>query len=66
MVALVAHSVVGQDWLLSTHWSDAMTPVDSISATTTTISASTKAGDGKTLQVGGRAGDAPGDQPGAQ
>ncbi len=44
MVALVAHSVVGQDWLLSTHWLDAMTSVDSISATTTTISASTQAG----------------------
>ena len=44
MVALVAHSVVGNDWLPSTHWSEAITSVESISATTTAISASTQAG----------------------
>ena len=44
IVALVAHSVVGQDWLFSAHCSDATNSVDSISATTTTISASTHAG----------------------
>ena len=43
IVALVAHSVVGHDWLSSAHWSDATNSVDSISATTTTISASTQA-----------------------
>ena len=44
IVALVAHSVVGQDWLFSAHWSDATNSVDSISATTTASSASTQAG----------------------
>src|SRR6476469_5879253 len=44
IVALVAHNVVGQDWLSSAHWSEAMNRVDSISAVTTTISASTHAG----------------------
>ena len=44
IVALVAHNVVGHDWLSSAHWSDATNSVDSISATTTTISASTHAG----------------------
>ena len=44
IVALVAHSVVGHDWLSSAHWSDATNSVDNISATTTAISASTHAG----------------------
>ena len=44
IVALVAHSVVGQDWLFSAHWSDATNSVDSISATTMASSASTQAG----------------------
>jgi hypothetical protein len=44
MVALVAHSVVGQDWLFSIHCPEAMSLVESINATTTAISASTQAG----------------------
>src|SRR6476619_2533316 len=44
IVALVAHNVVGHDWLSSAHWSEAMNRVDSISAVTTAISASTHAG----------------------
>jgi hypothetical protein len=43
IVALVAHNVVGHDWLSSAHWSEATNSVDSTSATTTTISASTHA-----------------------
>ena len=44
IVALVAHNVVGHDWLSSAHWSDATNSVDSTNATTTAISASTHAG----------------------
>src|SRR6187200_1341286 len=44
MVALVAHSVVGHDWLSSAHWSDATNSVDSTSAVTTAISVNTHAG----------------------
>src|SRR6478736_6567845 len=44
IVALVAHNVVGHDWLSNAHWSDAMNAVDSISEVTTTSSASTHAG----------------------
>ncbi len=63
IVALVAHSVVGQDWLSSAHWSEATNSVDSISATTTTISASTQARRAaEPLQIGDRAGHAPADQ----
>ncbi|PQM44024.1 hypothetical protein C1Y40_05817 [Mycobacterium talmoniae] len=43
-VALVAHNVVGQDWLLSAHAREATTSVDNTSATTTASSASTQAG----------------------
>src|SRR5205085_6803180 len=43
IVALVAHNVVGHDWLSSAHWSDATNSVDSTSAITTTISANTHA-----------------------
>src|SRR5687767_6151137 len=42
IVALVAHNVVGHDWLSNAHWSDATNSVDRISATTTTISAATQ------------------------
>src|SRR2546429_8736982 len=42
--ALVAHNVVGHDWLSSAHWSDATNSVDSTSAITTTTSATTHAG----------------------
>src|SRR3979411_3307450 len=44
IVALVAHNVVGHDWLSNAHASEATNSVDSISATTTAISASTHAG----------------------
>src|SRR6476620_5667541 len=44
IVAFVAHNVVGHDWLSNAHWSDATNAVDSISAVTTTSSASTHAG----------------------
>ena len=44
IVALVAHNVVGQDWLSSAHCEEATTSVDRINATTTTISASTHDG----------------------
>jgi hypothetical protein len=43
-VALVAHNVVGQVWLSSSHCRDATAKVDSTSRTTTTISAITQAG----------------------
>src|SRR3954453_23743757 len=41
IVALVAHNVVGHDWLSNAHRSDATNSVDSTSATTTRTSAST-------------------------
>ena len=44
IVALVAHSVVGQDWLSAIHRSEATTSVDRISATATASSAATQAG----------------------
>src|SRR5215831_9754924 len=44
IVALVAHNVVGHDWLSSAHCSDATNFVDSTRADTTTISATTHAG----------------------
>ncbi len=60
IVALVAHSVVGQDWLSATHWSEAINSVESTKATTTTISASTHAGRRPiSLEVGNGARDAP-------
>src|SRR4051812_21767205 len=43
IVALVAHNVVGHDWLSSAHWSEATNSVDRINATTTRISATTHA-----------------------
>src|SRR6476620_3486608 len=43
IVALVAHNVVGHDWLSSAHCAEATNSVDSTSATTTTISAITQA-----------------------
>ena len=60
IVALVAHNVVGSDWLSATHWSEATSSVDSISATTTTISASTHPGaTAEPAQVGHRARERP-------
>ena len=67
IVALVAHSVVGHDWLSSTHCSDATNSVDSISADDDGDfgqhpgRATTEA-----LQVGHRTYGAPRDQHGEQ
>ncbi len=67
MVAFVAHSVVGHDWLSAIQWSEATNSVDSMRAKTTTTSAITHDGRRpKPSQVGDRARDAPGDQYGAQ